>query len=94
MSEETILKAFEEQFISRDWEEDAHAWDINITNRPEEIVSFIRKALQAKEKEVREEIAREVEKKKLPIPNPYGNVFRVEKYNEVMDSLISIMNKK
>lgn len=45
-------------------------------------------------KDERDRIVREVEKKKLPIPNPYGNVVRVKKYNEVMDSLISLIQKK
>ena len=90
MSEEIILKEFREKW------EGANTGGHSSISTPvmDEILSDITQALQAKEKEVREEIAREVEKKKLPIPNPYGNVVRVEKYNEVMDSLISIINKK
>ena len=39
-------------------------------------------------------IEKEVEKKKLPIPNQYGTAVNLNRFNEVIDEILSIIRPK
>lgn len=83
---EEIIAEFEKEFPSCD----CH------NNFPPHfgIVNFLIKSLQKVEDSVREEISIEVEKKKLPIPNPYGTTVNLNRFNAVIDEVLGIINKK
>lgn len=52
--------------------------------------SFIYQTLETE----RLRIEKEVEKKKLPIPNQYGTAVNLNRFNEVIDEILSIIRPK
>jgi len=83
---EAKLAEFEENFIVRNYEADAHAEDIHITNRPEEIKSFLRTSLHTQLELIKESLPGE---KATGLKPPHGkkrtiiniDTFGTESYN-------------
>ncbi len=91
MSKETWAEKFDEEFTV-----DGHGFECEgccFDESREKVKAFISKVRQEAVLEERRRLSSIVEKKKLPIPNPYGYVVKVNKYNEVIDSIIDLINK-
>jgi hypothetical protein len=55
------------------------------------LLRFVRELISAQRQQAAEEATnracRIIEKAKLPIPNPYGTVVKVERFNQVLDEI-------
>lgn len=72
---EKILKEFENKFIVRNYEADAHTEDVHITDRPEDIKSFITKVYEQARQEA-------IEKTESELPNILHEFNREMKYSQ------------